>query len=190
MVCVYKSLKNAIHKQPSGQRSSFPSLFATSLPLSIHLSVLEPVGRDAGHAPHQAGIPGELCPDQQAGAHLTQLSLLGCPGVFVPALHVHPSLTASRSALTLLSSVHTLQRRMYDAVNGSDLRKVREWLEVRGPVNCDNYHMAHCLQAVASKTFAGGWHSFAWAVTCLGWKQGGGSGCHGQKEGRKITCMP
>ena len=39
MVCVYKSLKNAIHKQPSGQRSSFPSLFATSLPLSIHPSV-------------------------------------------------------------------------------------------------------------------------------------------------------
>src|SRR6476469_8485328 len=45
-----------------------------------------------------------------------------------------------------------LQRRMYDAVNGSDLRKVREWLEVRGPVNCDNYQMAHYLQAVASKT--------------------------------------
>src|SRR6476646_11420175 len=43
-----------------------------------------------------------------------------------------------------------LQRRMYDAVNGSDLRKVREWLEVRGPVNCDNYQMAHYLQAVAS----------------------------------------
>jgi hypothetical protein len=38
MVCVYKSLKNAIHKQPSGQRSSFPSLFATSLPLSIPFS--------------------------------------------------------------------------------------------------------------------------------------------------------
>ena len=35
MVCVYKSLKNAIHKQPSGQRSSFPSLFALPLPLSI-----------------------------------------------------------------------------------------------------------------------------------------------------------
>ena len=41
---------------------------------------------------------------------------------------------------------------MYDAVNGSDLRKVREWLEVRGPVSCDNYQMAHYLQAVASKT--------------------------------------
>ena len=53
-----------------------------------HLSVLEPAGRDAGHAPHQAGIPGELCSGQQAGAHLTQLSMLGCPGVFVPALHV------------------------------------------------------------------------------------------------------
>ena len=26
-----------------------------------------------------------------------------------------------------------LQRGMYDAVNGSDQRKVREWLEVRGP---------------------------------------------------------
>ena len=38
------------------------------------------------------------------------------------------------------------------AVNGSDLRKVHEWLEVRGPVNCDNYQMAHYLQAVASKT--------------------------------------
>jgi hypothetical protein len=71
-----------------------------------------------------------------------------------------------------------LQRRMHDAVNGSDLRKVREWLEVRGPVNCDNYQMAGYLQAVASKT--GGWHSFAWGVTCLGWKQGGGSGCRGQ----------
>ena len=34
---------------------------------------------------------------------------------------------------------------MHDAVNGSDLRKVREWLEVRGPVNCDNYQMAHYL---------------------------------------------
>ena len=45
-----------------------------------------------------------------------------------------------------------LQRRMHDAVNGSDLRKVREWLEVRGPVNCDNYQMAGYLQAVASKT--------------------------------------
>ena len=38
---------------------------------------------------------------------------------------------------------------LYDAVNGSDLRKVREWLEVRGPVSCDNYQMAHYLQAVA-----------------------------------------
>ena len=45
-----------------------------------------------------------------------------------------------------------LQRRVYDAVNGSDLRKVREWLEVRGPVNCDNYQLAGYLQAVASKT--------------------------------------
>ena len=45
-----------------------------------------------------------------------------------------------------------LQRRTYDAVNGSDLRKVREWLEVRGPVNCDTYQMAGYLQAVASKT--------------------------------------
>ena len=52
---------------------------------------------------------------------------------------------------TSVVSAH-LQRRMYDAVNGSDLRKVREWLEVRGPVNCDNYQMAHYLQAVASKT--------------------------------------
>ena len=43
---------------------------------------------------------------------------------------------------TSVVSAH-LQRRMYDAVNGSDLRKVREWLEVRGPVNCDNYQMAH-----------------------------------------------
>ena len=39
MVCVYKSLKNAIHKQPSGQRSSFPALFATSLPLSIPMLI-------------------------------------------------------------------------------------------------------------------------------------------------------
>ena len=31
---------------------------------------------------------------------------------------------------TSVVSAH-LQRRMYDAVNGSDLRKVREWLEVR-----------------------------------------------------------
>ena len=45
-----------------------------------------------------------------------------------------------------------LQRRTYDAVNDSDLRKVREWLGVRGPVNCDNYQMAGYLQAVASKT--------------------------------------
>ena len=45
-----------------------------------------------------------------------------------------------------------LQRRVYDAVNGRDLRKVREWLEVRGPVNCDNYQIAGYLQAVASKT--------------------------------------
>ena len=52
---------------------------------------------------------------------------------------------------TSVVSAH-LQRRMYDAVNSSDLRKVREWLEVRGPVNCDNYQMAHYLQAVASKT--------------------------------------
>ena len=43
---------------------------------------------------------------------------------------------------TSVVSAH-LQRRMYDAVNGSDLRKVREWLEVRGPVSCDNYQMAH-----------------------------------------------
>ena len=42
---------------------------------------------------------------------------------------------------TSVVSAH-LQRRMYDAVNGSDLRKVREWLEVRGPVSCDNYQMA------------------------------------------------
>ena len=38
------------------------------------------------------------------------------------------------------------------AVNGSDLRKVREWLGVRGPVNGDNYQLAGYLQAVASKT--------------------------------------
>ena len=52
---------------------------------------------------------------------------------------------------TSVVSAH-LQRRMYDAVNGSDLREVREWLEIRGPVSCDNYQMAHYLQAVASKT--------------------------------------
>ena len=52
---------------------------------------------------------------------------------------------------TAVVSAH-LQRRMYDAVNGSDLRKVREWLGVRGPLDCDNYQMAHYLQAVASKT--------------------------------------
>ena len=37
-------------------------------------------------------------------------------------------------------------------INVNDLRKVREWLGVRGPVNCDNYQMADYLQAVASKT--------------------------------------
>jgi hypothetical protein len=50
MVCVYKSLKNAIHKQPSGQRSSFPSLFALPLPLFIPFQLYQhaaPV-RDAG----------------------------------------------------------------------------------------------------------------------------------------------
>lgn len=52
---------------------------------------------------------------------------------------------------TSVVSAH-LQRRTFDAVNGSDLRKVREWLGVRGPVNGDNYQLAGYLQAVASKT--------------------------------------
>ena len=52
---------------------------------------------------------------------------------------------------TSIVSAH-LQRRTFDAVNGSDLRKVREWLGVRGPVNGDNYQLAGYLQAVASKT--------------------------------------
>ena len=53
-----------------------------------HLPVLESAGRDAGHTPHQAGIPGKLCSGHPAGAQQDQLSMLGCPGVLVPALHV------------------------------------------------------------------------------------------------------
>jgi hypothetical protein len=53
-----------------------------------HLSVLEPAGRNAGHTPHQAGIPGELRSGHSARAQQQRLSMLGCPGVFVPALHV------------------------------------------------------------------------------------------------------
>ena len=39
-------------------------------------------------------------------------------------------MSMSKCIDTSVVSAH-LQRRMYDAVNGSDLRKVREWLEVR-----------------------------------------------------------
>ena len=45
-----------------------------------------------------------------------------------------------------------MQRRLFDGLNCSDLRKVQEWLQIRGAVNCDNYQMAGYLQAVASKS--------------------------------------
>jgi hypothetical protein len=45
-----------------------------------------------------------------------------------------------------------LQRRHFDSVNGSDLRKVREWLHIRGPVVFGAYESAGYLQAVASRT--------------------------------------
>lgn len=45
-----------------------------------------------------------------------------------------------------------MQRRLFDGLNCSDLRKVQEWLQIRGPVNCDDYQMAGYLQAVASKS--------------------------------------
>ena len=72
---------------------------------------------------------------------------------------------------TAVVSMH-LQRKVFDAVNGSDLRKVREWLEVRGPVSCDNYQMAGYLQAVASKTGRRRTAQFRMGSHCLGVETG------------------
>jgi hypothetical protein len=44
--------------------------------------------------------------------------------------------------VALLLTVHTCSAAMYDVLNDSDLRKVREWLAVRGLANCDNYQKA------------------------------------------------
>jgi hypothetical protein len=45
-----------------------------------------------------------------------------------------------------------LQRRHFESVNCSDARKVREWLQIRGPLAFGAYEPAVYLQAVASRT--------------------------------------
>jgi hypothetical protein len=50
------------------------------------------------------------------------------------------------------AAMAVLQRRHFESVNGSDARKVREWLQIRGPVALGAYEPAVYLQAVASRT--------------------------------------
>jgi len=45
-----------------------------------------------------------------------------------------------------------LQRCHFEEVNGLDGRKVREWLQIRGPVGFGAYEAAGYLQVVASRT--------------------------------------
>jgi hypothetical protein len=45
-----------------------------------------------------------------------------------------------------------LERTHFESVNGSDMRTVREWLDIRGPVTSGAYEPADYLQAVASRT--------------------------------------
>ena len=67
---------------------------------------------------------------------------------------------------------------MFDAVNGSHLRKVQEWLQVRGPVSWDNYQMADYLQAVASKCGRRRLSQFRMGAHSLGVETGRWQGLH------------
>ena len=45
-----------------------------------------------------------------------------------------------------------LQRRYFDSVNDSDLRKVQDWLQIRGPLNFDSYSLPSHMQDISSRS--------------------------------------
>src|SRR4051794_8443471 len=59
---------------------------------------------------------------------------------------------ATHTAVTLIGRFWNRLVDMPDTVNGSDARKVREWLQIRGPLAFGAYEPAVYLQAVASRT--------------------------------------
>ena len=45
-----------------------------------------------------------------------------------------------------------LQRRYFDSVNDSDMRKVQDWLQIRGPLNFDSYSLPSHMQDISSRS--------------------------------------
>jgi hypothetical protein len=96
-------------------------------------------------------------------AFLENVSLVGRPGAVANAcwaaqvasfLHfMSPIVDGVPQHIDPDAASAVLQRSHFESVNGSDGRKVREWLDIRGgPVHFGAYEPAVYLQAVASRT--------------------------------------